>query len=291
MTEYSDPQRDKLASKGQAMPGGSYPIRNKSDLKNAIQAFGRAKNKAATKSWIIRRAKALGATDMLPDGWLKSNKVAAARVYVPGEGEFVELTRNTKGKVFKKQILPFGTFAHPNTPGTRLTIDRGMAETLVKNFNDRVCDIVQVPIVDGENKHNEDPLRNIGEVVGLDIDEDGVNALIDARKPELAGELGRTLIGASAMMHMNYTDTRSGNKVGPTLLHVAVTNRPYITDLKDFEEVVAASGPSDAKPVLLSRVDGATEQEAAVGTEVEEKEGSAPEGVDSSERRSLSEAS
>ena len=51
------------------MDDGSYPIHDKADLKRAIQAYGRAKDKAATKRHIIKRARALGATDMLPEGW------------------------------------------------------------------------------------------------------------------------------------------------------------------------------------------------------------------------------
>ena len=67
--EFSTDQRKKMASEGTAMKDGSYPIASKSDLKNAIQAYGRAKNKAAAKRHIIRRAKSLGATSMLPDDW------------------------------------------------------------------------------------------------------------------------------------------------------------------------------------------------------------------------------
>jgi hypothetical protein len=67
--EFSQKQRDNAADKGQAMPDGSFPIKNKEDLKNAVQAYGRAKNKAAAKKHIIRRAKALGATDELPENW------------------------------------------------------------------------------------------------------------------------------------------------------------------------------------------------------------------------------
>jgi hypothetical protein len=62
-------KREDLAKKGHAMGDGSFPIENTGDLKNAISAFGRAGNKAAAKAHIIKRAKALGATDMLPDGW------------------------------------------------------------------------------------------------------------------------------------------------------------------------------------------------------------------------------
>ena len=66
---FTSDQRKRLASSGKALPDGSYPIENKSDLHNAIQAFGRAKNKGKAKAHIIARAKALGATSMLPDDW------------------------------------------------------------------------------------------------------------------------------------------------------------------------------------------------------------------------------
>jgi len=66
---FSAEQRRELASRGLALPDGSYPIRNRSDLDNAIQAFGRAGNKGRVKAWIIRRARALGATSSLPEDW------------------------------------------------------------------------------------------------------------------------------------------------------------------------------------------------------------------------------
>ena len=67
--DVSDKEREALAARGAAMPDGSYPIANVSDLKNAIQAFGRAKNPNAVKKHIIRRARALNALDVLPDDW------------------------------------------------------------------------------------------------------------------------------------------------------------------------------------------------------------------------------
>ena len=70
--EFSAEQRESMADRGTAMPDGSYPIANTEDLKNAIQAFGRAKNPAKTKQHIIRRARALGATDLLPEKWKES---------------------------------------------------------------------------------------------------------------------------------------------------------------------------------------------------------------------------
>lgn len=53
--------RRKAEKKGETMPGGSFPIRNKQDLKNAKHDVGRAKNPAAARKWIDKRAKELGA--------------------------------------------------------------------------------------------------------------------------------------------------------------------------------------------------------------------------------------
>ena len=79
--DFTAAEREKAAKEGTAMKDGSFPIENKDDLANAIKAYGRAKNKAAAKRHIIRRAKALGATDMLPEDWTKaasSEKAALA---------------------------------------------------------------------------------------------------------------------------------------------------------------------------------------------------------------------
>lgn len=68
-TTFTESQRKKLSGTGAALPDGSFPIRNKSDLSNAIHAYGRAGNKPRAKAHIIARAKSLGATSMLPEGW------------------------------------------------------------------------------------------------------------------------------------------------------------------------------------------------------------------------------
>ena len=66
---FSDEQREKLAKGGEAMKDGSFPIVNKKDLRNAIHSIGRSKNPKATKAHIKKRAKELGATDLLPENW------------------------------------------------------------------------------------------------------------------------------------------------------------------------------------------------------------------------------
>lgn len=65
--EFSEDRRQALADSGDAMPDGSFPIVTASDLHNAIQAFGRAKNSAAVAKHIRSRARALGLSNLLPD--------------------------------------------------------------------------------------------------------------------------------------------------------------------------------------------------------------------------------
>lgn len=68
--DFNTAERKKLAGSGGAMKDGSFPIQNASDLKNAIRLVGNAKNPAAAKAWIIRRARALGLSSSLPDTWV-----------------------------------------------------------------------------------------------------------------------------------------------------------------------------------------------------------------------------
>lgn len=62
-------QRDALAKRGLALPDGSFPITNRTDLAKAVRAVGRAKNRAAAKRHIVKRARALHSTDLLPDSY------------------------------------------------------------------------------------------------------------------------------------------------------------------------------------------------------------------------------
>lgn len=166
-----------------------------------------------------------------------------------GSESFLELARTpgTSGRLFRKHILTIDKPFYYN--GKRVDIDQEFAETLVKNFQDKVCDIVQVPVVDDANAHSEDPHRNIGEVVDVKIEGDKVYSYIDARKS--AEDIGTTLIGASALMSTNYVDTATNESKGPTLLHVAITNRPHLNNLDDFQEIALSSDPS-AEVILLS---------------------------------------
>lgn len=100
--DVSTDERKKLASKGQAKSDGSYPIANVSDLRNAIKAWGRGGATASDKAWIIRRARALGATNLLPDKWQVSKLAPSKAVVIKSEAQRerfdgVSLRKDEKG--------------------------------------------------------------------------------------------------------------------------------------------------------------------------------------------------
>lgn len=176
-------------------------------------------------------------------------------VILSGEtnGEFIECSRrNLKvtGKLFKKQIFRWGEFSNPNNPNFKVKVDQAFYEAMKRNFDNGVCPIVQVPLADENNAHTEAPDKNIGEVVDLASDDDGIYAVIDFRKH--AEDVGSTLLGASAKLALNYMDRRTNTPVGPSLLHVAITNRPYLTDLSDFETISASETDTNDEVVLLT---------------------------------------
>lgn len=67
--EFSAKARASAAKSGAAMPGGSFPIENEGDLKNAIRLAGRASDPAAARRHIKQRARALGLSKMIPEGF------------------------------------------------------------------------------------------------------------------------------------------------------------------------------------------------------------------------------
>ena len=82
-------ERCKAAAAGEALPDGSFPIRSRKDLHNAVEAYGRARNKATAKRHIKKRAEALGLTAMLPEAWSTGSVQASVEMAlaVPGSDE------------------------------------------------------------------------------------------------------------------------------------------------------------------------------------------------------------
>lgn len=86
--KYNAGQLRQMLADGKAFknPDGepSYPIGDTEDLDNAIRAVGRGKgDHDAVRAYIIRRAKALGASAKIPENWNSDGSLTAAKSAAP----------------------------------------------------------------------------------------------------------------------------------------------------------------------------------------------------------------
>jgi len=152
-------------------------------------------------------------------------------------------------RLYRKHLLRYGAWVHPNDPAKKLEITPEFAAKLKANFDAAVLDAVPVP-----GKHTDDWKANHGTTVGLEVHpEKGVYALLqvddEADKAITEGKLR----GVSAGLAEDYLDKQKGQRVGPVLRHVALTNVPYIKHLEGFERVANLS--DDEQLILLAEVE------------------------------------
>lgn len=105
--DVSTEERKKLADEGKAMPDGSFPVANVEDLRNAIQAIGRASDPDAVKRFLKKRARELGEETLIPENWSSMQEVIANAPIVYYDDDGNEVTR--------EQWLTSSAFA----PGTK----------------------------------------------------------------------------------------------------------------------------------------------------------------------------
>ena len=118
---YDTEQRKEMAAKGFALADGSFPIANLEDLKNAIMAYGRAKDQSKAAKFIAKRAKALGAEDLIPDSddFQKSLKEGIEDVYTQVPAETIAVSEGTdigswnQGGLKGKENVLITTFVGP----------------------------------------------------------------------------------------------------------------------------------------------------------------------------------
>ena len=136
--EFSEDKRKQLASEGEALPDGSFPIQNVSDLENAIQAFGRAKDKAKAKAHIISRARALGASDKIPESW-GSNKASEGDIYLASKDGYYPLQRVTAAQAGKgNTAMETQTSTPALEKGLSAAVHIGKMKKAVSEFHDHM---------------------------------------------------------------------------------------------------------------------------------------------------------
>lgn len=136
------------------------------------------------------------------------------------------------------QILPSGAFIYH---GRAVDFTRGYREAIAGAFDAGVLDVVPFALGDA---YTADPGRFHGEVTGLEVTGDGLDAVIEADptgdaaiRASLAP--GGRFLGAAPRLIQNYLPT-GGLPCPVILLHVLGTSRPLIPGMRGWRELEAA---------------------------------------------------
>ncbi len=165
----------------------------------------------------------------------RSKKLKYDHIALFAEGDVD--TQEMVGTVFYKQIAKFGKWINPLFPIEFMELDKEWAQTIVDNFESGVIEHVPVPL-----DHTDQTEANTGEVLKLEIKEDGLYAYLDIRRPNVVDDIVNGLIfDVSISFDWDYIDTADGKHWGPTLLHVALVNNPYLKGMPEFEEAQVGS--------------------------------------------------
>ncbi len=152
------------------------------------------------------------------------------QVYRPGNIELVETSDGVKK--FKKEILRTGRWHHSAAPKGILKITKKALKNIYENFKKGIIEHVFVPL-----GHTNDPLKNTGELVDVELSESGnkLSGVLEIKDDKVAKMLEKGLIrGISASIDQNYMNKKTGKKIGPALLHTALVSEPFIKRLGGF---------------------------------------------------------
>lgn len=147
-----------------------------------------------------------------------------------------EILDQVQGTLYYKQIAAFGKWVNPLFPVESMTLDKAWAQSIVDNFNadPKLVDNVPIP-----RNHTDDVSANTGEVIGLNIEADGLYGWLDVRDWSTSSDIdGGLIFDDSISFDWDFVDTKTGDTHGPTLLHVALVNNPYLTGMKPFDKVI-----------------------------------------------------
>lgn len=197
-----------------------------------------------------------------PDKFMELAEAAAyseANVRFPFEMAAGE-AKHIGGNVYSKEILRKGTIKYN---GKEITFDGDFLKALKSNFEESAVDYVPLQFVTDQNAHSDDPRLFGGMVKKLKLDDEENPTKLSAEF-ELNEEARKAVennpkVGVSIKAHPSYVDESASKVYGPTLLHVAMTNRPRVKQM-DAWMPIAASEDDDT----IDLTDGVFEYETSI---------------------------
>lgn len=150
------------------------------------------------------------------------------------------------GTQYRKMIAKFGKWVNPLFPIEYMVLDKEWANQIKSNFDSKVIDRVPVPL-----NHTDDVSANTGEVIELQVEDDGLYAIMEIRDWKTVGDINDELIfDVSISFDWNYVDTEKNIEHGPVLLHVALVNNPYLKGMSGFEKTPEQIAKEEAEKAV-----------------------------------------
>jgi len=149
-------------------------------------------------------------------------------------------------RMFRKQVLPVGQIDYQ---GRTLDFTRGYLEELARNFTSKAYDQVPFVLADAQNLHHSLPERFRGEVKGVEVEADGLYALIET------SEEGSRLLAENPRLGVS-ARIRPATKV---LEHVLGTLDPVVTGMKPWEPIELSSGSAPVIDLTAANYSSSTE--------------------------------
>lgn len=163
---------------------------------------------------------------------------------------------------FKKQLLRFGKWIHKKAPDGVLNITKDFCQKLVDNYKLSPFAPITRGHVESEELEKNPTLILNKNISGLEMDEKGLNAVMELDKEELD-----KYNDVSVSLDLNGEDHTTGKGIGPVLKHVALVTNPYIKGLEAFMPL------HEVKDNLLINLSEITEmEETKTEPEVKEEE-------------------
>lgn len=144
------------------------------------------------------------------------------------------------GKTFRKQILPIGSI---NYQGRRIDFTREKLEQMAQAFRESAYDAVPLVFADGDNRHTMSPTAATGEVVGMEVTDDGLDVIVQASDEAATLLSQHPRVGISARIMENLQ--RADGKFFPAAIqHALITWDPRITGMRPWQAVDLSADPA-----------------------------------------------
>jgi hypothetical protein len=159
-----------------------------------------------------------------------------------------EPTHSAGPRVFRKQLLPADKSI--TYKGRRIDFGRDYLAKLVDHFRSAAFDSVPFLLAGWDNKHSLDPERVRGEVKGLELTDDGLDAIVELTDEGAQVVRDNPKLGVSArIIEEGHPEIECPRKV-PAIEHVLGTIQPRVNGMRDWEAVSDLSTSYPAAQVI-----------------------------------------